>query len=294
MSQQQLPILPPKRISLSIVFLVFLAFMSYGLIANYYFKKPCSSSTSLFQCIATKLVTVNPADPTKLVTVDPADPTKPVTVDPADPRLDNFRRSWLRQRRARVDWQSLVEYCKDDMAWHPVKWNKIHRSNASTSEIVFWDIRPAGEFSRIFIQSKTSDNKTKTIGGDTWRVSIRGPSKVGATMFDHHNGTYEALFLLTEPGSYELMVYLDYSLCDGFRNPPKDWFIRGNSEGRNQNLSMLGRPIDHLLFQSFNNWINITIPEAQLKASLVGVYTDLHFFLLKNFFQESARSAHHL
>ena len=349
MSRQRLPILLPKRKPLLIGFLVILVFMSYELIANYYLIEPCSSSTLLYQCIATKPVTVNPADPTKPVTVDPADPTKPVTVNPADPtkpvtvnpadptkpvtvdpadptkpvtvnptdptkpvtvnpadptkpvtvnpadpRLDNFRRSWLRQRRARVDWQSLVEYCKDDMAWHPVKWDTIHRSNASTSEIVFWDIRPAGEFSRIFIQSKTSDNKTKTIGGDTWRVSLRGPSKVGATMFDHHNGTYEALFLLTEPGSYELMVYLDYSLCDGFRNPPKDWFIRGNSEGRNQNLSMLGRPIDHLLFQSFNNWINITIPEAQLKASLVGMYTDLHFFLLKNFFQESARSAQHL
>ena len=271
MSQQQLPILLPKGKPLLIAFLVFLVFMSYELMANYYLIEPCSSSPWLFQCIA----------------------TKPVTVDP-DPRLDNFRRSWLRQRRARVDWQSLLEYCKDDMAWHPVKWDKIHRSNASTSEIVSWDIRPAGEFSRIFIQSKTSDNKTKTIGGDTWRVSIRGPSKLGATMFDHHNGTYEALFLLTEPGSYELMVYLDYSLCDGFRNPPKDWFIRGNSEGRNQNLSMLGRPIDHLLFQSFNNWINITVPEAQLKASLVGMYTDLHFFILKNIFQEGARSAHHL
>lgn len=211
MSQEQL-LLPSKK-TLLIGFLVSFVFMSYGLIANYYLKEPCSSSTSLFQCVATKLVTVDP---------DPRlDNFRRSLVDP-NPRLDNFRRSWLRQRRARVDWQSLVEYCKDDMAWHPVKWDKVHRSNASTSEIVFWDIRPAGEFSRIFIQSKTSDNKTKMIGGDTWRVSIRGPSKVGATMFDHHNGTYEALFLLTEPGNYELMVYLDYTLCDGFRNPPKD------------------------------------------------------------------------
>ena len=68
-----------------------------------------------------------------------------------NPRLEDFRRDWLRQRRARVDWKSMMESCKDDMAWRPVKWEKIHRSDASTSEIVFWDIRPAGEFSKIFI-----------------------------------------------------------------------------------------------------------------------------------------------
>ena len=84
-----------------------------------------------------------------------------------NPRLEDFRRDWLRQRRARVDWKSMMQSCKDDMVWRPVKWKKKERSAASTSEILFWDIRPAGEFSKIFIQSKTSDNRTKLIGGDT-------------------------------------------------------------------------------------------------------------------------------
>ena len=195
-------------------------------------------------------------------------------------RLKDFRRDWCRQRRARVDWQGMMESCKGDMAWNPVKWDKIHRSDASTSEIVFWDIRPAGEFSKIFIKSKTSDNRTKMIGGDTWRVFLRGPSKLAATMFDHHNGTYEALFLLTEPGIYELMVYLDYSLCDGFRDPPRDWFINGDAQGKYQNFSILGRPIDHLLLQSFKNWLNITVPETQLNMSLIGWYRKCDLYVI--------------
>ena len=189
-----------------------------------------------------------------------------------NPRLEDFQRDWFRQRRARVDWQGMMESCKDDMAWDPVKWDKIHRSDASTSEIVFWDIRPAGEFSKIFIQSRTSDNRTKMIGGDTWRVFLRGPSKLAATVIDHHNGTYEALFLLTEPGVYQLMLYLDYSLCDGFRDPPHDWFINGNAQGHSQNFLILGRSIDHLLLQSFKNWLNMTVPETQLNMSLIGWY----------------------
>ena len=73
------------------------------------------------------------------------------------PRFQDFRREWLRQRRARVDWQSMIKPCNDNMAWGLVKnhWGKSNRSSANASEIVYWDIRPAGEFSKIFIQSKT-------------------------------------------------------------------------------------------------------------------------------------------
>ena len=72
-------------------------------------------------------------------------------------------------------------------------WGKTNRSNATTSDIIFKDIRPAGEFSKIFIQSKTLDNRPKVIGGDTWRVYVRGPSSVAATVFDLNNGIYEPI-----------------------------------------------------------------------------------------------------
>ena len=126
-------------------------------------------------------------------------------------RMQDFRHEWLRQRRARVDWKNIIKPCADNMAWGLVKnhWGRTNISNATTSDIIFKDIRPAGEFSKIFIQSKPSDNRTKLIGGDTWRVFARGPASIAATVFDHNNGTYEALFLITEPGVYKLMIYLD-------------------------------------------------------------------------------------
>ena len=188
-------------------------------------------------------------------------------------RYQDFRRQWLRQRRARVDWQSIIKPCKDNMAWGQVPdgWSKLNRSSPVASEVVFWDIRPASEFSKIFIQSKTSDNRTKAIGGDTWRVYVRGPSSVAATVFDHNNGTYEALFLITEPGVYQVIIYLDYSLCDGFRDPPRDWFVKGNAQGKYQKDGLLGT-LDDYLRQPFKNGnpLIITVPEAQLNVSSIG------------------------
>jgi len=161
------------------------------------------------------------------------------------------------------------------MAWGLVNnhWGKSNRSNATTSDIIFKDIRPAGEFSKIFIQSKTSDNRTKMIGGDTWRVYLRGPTSIVATVFDHNNGTYEALFLITEPGVYQLMIYLDYSLCDGFKDPPRDWFIIGDVQGTNQRIGVLGPLDEYLVKHPFNNGapaLTVTVSEAQLKVSISG------------------------
>ena len=185
--------------------------------------------------------------------------------------LQDFQHEWLRQRRARVDWKNIIKPCADNMAWGSVKehWGKTNRSNATTSDIIFKDIRPAGEFSKIFIQSKTSDNRTKLIGGDTWRVYVRGPTSIAATVFDHNNGTYEALFLITEPGLYELMIYLDYSLCDGFKDPPSDWFVIGyRREGE------LGPLDEYLVTQSFNNGqpaITINVTKDHLKVPISGM-----------------------
>ena len=190
-------------------------------------------------------------------------------------RLQDFRHDWLRQRRARVDWKNIIRPCADNMAWGLVKnhWGKSNRSNATTSDIIFQDIRPAGEFSKIFIQSKTSDNRRKLIGGDTWRVYVRGPTSIAATVFDHNNGTYEALFLITEPGVYQLMIYLDYSLCDGFKDPPRDWFIIGDVQGTNHRNGTLGPLDEYLVKQPFNNVtlsLTITVTKAQLKVPFSG------------------------
>lgn len=187
-------------------------------------------------------------------------------------RFDDFRRDWFRQHRARVDWKSILKPCINNTQWGLEKtyWGKENRSSARTSQVVYQDIRPAGEFSKIFIQSKTADNRTKLIGGDSWRVHLHGPSSLGATVFDHENGTYEILFLIMEPGNYQVIIFLDFSLCDGLKEPPADWFIKGNVQGKKQKEGILG-PLDQYLLQPFNEGkhFNVSIPGATLTTRFI-------------------------
>ena len=190
-------------------------------------------------------------------------------------RFYDFRRDWFRQHRARVDWKSMLKPCIDNTQWGLERkyWGKENRSSARTSQVVYIDIRPAGEFSKIFIQSKTADNRTKLIGGDSWRVHLRGPSSLGATVFDHENGTYEILFLIMEPGNYQVIIFLDFSLCDGLKEPPADWFIKGNAHGKQQKEGTLDPiPIDQYLLEPFNEGkhFNISVPNATLTTRFIG------------------------
>ena len=83
---------------------------------------------------------------------------------------------WLRQHRMRLDWQTIIKSCYDNMAWEKVKrgWEKAYITNASASEIIFQDIRPAEGYIKIFIQSKTSDNRAKAIVGETTPIKHCG------------------------------------------------------------------------------------------------------------------------
>ena len=65
------------------------------------------------------------------------------------------------------------------MAWGKVQqgWGKANRTNASTCKIIFQDIRPAEEYSKIFIQSKTSDKRERKHLAGTLEGSRRWPIK---------------------------------------------------------------------------------------------------------------------
>ena len=94
--------------------------------------------------------------------------------------------------------------------------------------MVFTRTAPAGQFSRILIESRDQLGNLKNVGGDSWRVMMRSDeATVAAEVTDLKNGTYEAFALIMEPGVYTLDIRLDYTLCDGFRNPPVEWFHKG-------------------------------------------------------------------
>ncbi|XP_067031126.1 uncharacterized protein [Acropora muricata] len=143
----------------------------------------------------------------------------------------DFKLSWCRMRMHRYDWKNVIGRCLKFMAWDGKQLNAEFQTKAAKSYIKQLDIRPAGFFSKIYIQSVSLRSENKTIGGDAWRVNIRGPVNMAATVFDMNNGVYEAVFLPQEPGKYWAEIILDYSLCEALKDPPLDWFIRGCRHG---------------------------------------------------------------
>ena len=109
--------------------------------------------------------------------------------------------------------------------------------------------------------SSLSDGRIKTIGGDYWRADLTGSPSQRGFVRDLNNGKYEAWFLIKEPGNYQLNLLLEYSLCDGLRDPPLGWFERGNIHGRLQEEGILGY-IDDFLVE------NVTLLHFSVKNSL--------------------------
>lgn len=143
--------------------------------------------------------------------------------------LEEFEKDWCRVRRVVTDWELLRKPCEGNTKFDVSLpgWGLANRTDPSQSFIPIMDVKPAGEFSRFSIQSQTSNGRSKTAGGDDWRVLIWGTTALAPTVIDHENGTYEVLFLILEPGTYHASIVLDYSVCDGMKNPPEYWFMLG-------------------------------------------------------------------
>ncbi|CAB4011400.1 Hypothetical predicted protein, partial [Paramuricea clavata] len=181
---------------------------------------------------------------------------------------------WCRIHQAKLDWKKYLAPCARHTKWgiKNAGWkNKKLKTCAANSFISKWDIRPAGEFSKFFIQSKTSSNHTKNIGGDSWRIHIKGTSSVSATVFDHNNGVYEVIFLLMEAGLYQIEINLDYTLCDGFKDPPVDWYKKGRCiQGKKQPDGILQGDCPFLKKPLGNGkCISMKIPEPRYHKELL-------------------------
>ena len=144
-------------------------------------------------------------------------------------RLNKFLTDWADENEARYNWKKLIAPCQNETTWKETSewWKKQRRTDPLKSFISLWQIRPAGQYSRFFIQSQNSRGVPKKKGGDSWRVHIYGPASLNTLVRDLGNGTYEVKFLALESGKYKAYVYLDYTLCDGIKDPPQHWFIIG-------------------------------------------------------------------
>lgn len=88
-------------------------------------------------------------------------------------------------------------------------------------------VKPAGEHTKIKIETYGTDGSPKHIGGDAIRVTFRGQTTVAGNVWDLGNGEYEVLVLLMNPGVYLVDIRLDYTMCAGLKDPPIEWFVNG-------------------------------------------------------------------
>ena len=107
--------------------------------------------------------------------------------------------------------------------------NFIYRFATDTkkSKVTKMKIMPAGEHSKIQIQTYFRNGEPKNFGGDAIRVTLRGETTTAANVWDLGNGQYEAVVLLMSPGDYIVDVRLDYTMCAGLKDPPMEWFVNG-------------------------------------------------------------------
>ena len=135
---------------------------------------------------------------------------------------------WKLHHEMRFDFKRIMEPCKNNTKWASYYYDRtpylITSANMSGVEL---DIKSAGQYSRIMIESYSLMNTRKKVGGDSWRVLIQGVRSMTPLVMDNMDGTYEASFLVTEPGYYHVTLSLEYTLCDGLKDPPPRWFNEG-------------------------------------------------------------------
>ena len=85
-----------------------------------------------------------------------------------------FQKQWFRMQRARIDWKSMLDTCAHVNSVKNkslIGYGKINETSIKNTFVEYMNIRPVGQFSQVFIRTKTKDGRKKTIGGDFWMVS---------------------------------------------------------------------------------------------------------------------------
>ena len=120
--------------------------------------------------------------------------------------LEDFGKDQCRMRKARICWKRIREPCQGNTIYEDnlPGWNIENRTNPTRSFVKSMDIRPAGQFSKLQVQTQTSDGPPKSVGGDYWRVFNSGPTWFAPTVLDLCSGLYEILSLVLAPVSTKM------------------------------------------------------------------------------------------
>ena len=81
--------------------------------------------------------------------------------------------------------------------------------------------------SYIRFRSINQCNQFKKVGGDFWWVRIFGPASFALTLLEDE-GVYHRKFQIPLEGNYTISLMLEFTNNNGMKDPPKDFFKKGN------------------------------------------------------------------
>ncbi|XP_057316371.1 uncharacterized protein LOC130657406 [Hydractinia symbiolongicarpus] len=144
-----------------------------------------------------------------------------------------YHDSYSEKASTEITWRSILKPCEGKTAWSRRVKDKSKRTNVSLSEFSLTFNGLSGR-AEIVINTYDSNGEKKQAGGDSWMIRVNGAASMYVQMRDNNDGSYHTYFELPEVGTYKVVAILEFSLCDGLRDPPPWWFTNGTQHGKYQ------------------------------------------------------------
>ena len=125
-------------------------------------------------------------------------------------------------------WKEMIQPCLGHMK-HAMKVNRQNLTSIETSDMIA-EKNIEETVLHIKIYSKTQQKVLKKIGGDSWKIKITANNICFTVdMLDKNDGSYETFISVPADGNYTILITILQSICEGFMDPPKDYFQKGNT-----------------------------------------------------------------
>lgn len=125
------------------------------------------------------------------------------------------------------DWKELMKPCESTIRWDQRETDRTKQTSLAFSRIELI-IKPVGYPSSLTIHTRDTLGREKSYGGDSWLITLDGKDyRYWFHLADRRNGSYDGAFVIKQAGRFSLAVYLEFTLCDGLRDPPPYWYREG-------------------------------------------------------------------
>ena len=123
-------------------------------------------------------------------------------------------------------WKDMLKPCLHNMHYRKIS-NRNSMTDITKSKIVITKSTD-GTMLYVALYTKDRQNRYKHSGGDMWVVTVTNKYRsFMVDMLDKSDGSYEIFIQVPRDGGYKLIFRILHSLCEGFMDPPSNFFKIG-------------------------------------------------------------------